>query len=142
MKHQTPEDLKRDAVVLPRVMTRNERLARWAELLEREPGRCLSSLPGTEYQPVETRRAMRSTGSPIAVALEDPILRAQGLGDDSYGEAKRFFEITDWQLHGIVCYCHHGATMTAGTAARHVRAAIDGPGPQGLFARVRDVIVG
>jgi hypothetical protein len=50
------------------------------------------------------------------------------LADDSYGEAKRFFELTDNQLHEIVCYCHVGASMQSSRAARCVRAAIDGRG--------------
>lgn len=144
MKHQTLEDLQRNAVVLPdqnaQPMTRTERLERWAMLLGREPGRVLDSLPGTEYQPADVRDTMRSVRSPISVAFEDPVLRAQGLKGDTYGEAKRFFEITDWELHGIVCYCHHGQTMTAETVARLVTAAIDRQ--PGFFARVRDVIAG
>jgi len=48
-------------------MTRSQRLQRWAELLEREPGRCLGTMHGTEYQPSETRAAMRSIGSPLSV---------------------------------------------------------------------------
>ena len=146
MKHQTLEQLKDAALVHPDrplpAMTRSERLQRWAELLEREPDRRLGSLPGTEYQLPEARDGMRSAGSPVTVAFEDPILRAQGLKNDTYGEAKRFFEINDRQLHGIVCYCHHGATLTAGTAARHVRAAIGDTEQFGIFARLRDAIGG
>jgi hypothetical protein len=41
------------------------------------------------------RDALRATDSPISVAFADPILRAAGLKDDTYGEAERFFEITD-----------------------------------------------
>jgi hypothetical protein len=109
-------------------MTRRERLERWAELLSREPTRRLSTLAGTEYQPTVTRDGMRSLGSPISVAFGDPVLRVEGLTDDTYGEAKRFFELSDWQLHDIVCYCHHNASMTAEAAARRVRATIGGPG--------------
>jgi hypothetical protein len=144
MKHQTLDQLQRIAEVHPDrtrpAMTREERLERWAMLLEREPDRRLGSLPGTEYQPAETRATMRSFGSPISVAFEDPVLRAEGLRDDSYGEAKRFFELTDWQMHDIVCYCHHGMSMTAASAARFVRAAIGGAAQAGLFARLREAI--
>ena len=78
---------------------------------------------------------MRGAGSPITVAFEDPILRAEGLKDDTYGEAKRFFEMTDLQLHEIVCHCHVGATMHASRAAHRVRAAIRGK--LGFSARLR-----
>lgn len=142
MQHQTLEQLQIVAEVFPDqtrpVMTRSERLERWAELLERDPGRQLETLPGTEYQPPDTRQTMRSAGSPITVAYEDAVLRAEGLGNDTYGEAKRFFELTDWQLHEIVCHCHFGASMRAGSAARRVRSTVGGQ--PGLFARLRSAI--
>ncbi|SIT56899.1 conserved hypothetical protein [Mesorhizobium prunaredense] len=145
MKHQTIEHLQIVAEVdqaYPRqAMSRSERLERWAELLERNPDRRLSTLHQTEYQPVRARGAMRGDGSPISVAFEDPVLRAAGLENDNYGEAKRFFELTDRQLHEIICYCHFGATVTAATAARHIRAAIAGRQP-GMFARMREAFVG
>ena len=68
---------------------------------------------------------MRGDGSPISVALEDPVLHNEGLRNDSYGEAKRFFELTDYQLHEIVCYCHVGDVMQASRAALSVRAVLD-----------------
>ena len=145
MKHQTLEQLQIVAAVdqgyLRNAMSRSERLERWAELLERNPDRRLSTLHQTEYQPARGRAAMRSDGSPISVAFADPVLRAAGLENDSYGEAKRFFELTDRQLHEIICYCHFGATVSAATAARHIRAAIAGRQP-GIFARMREAFVG
>ncbi|CCV05314.1 conserved hypothetical protein [Mesorhizobium metallidurans STM 2683] len=105
-------------------MNRTRRLVRWSELLEREPSRLLTALTGTEYRAPPERGVMRGDGSPISVALADPILRDEGLKDDSYGEAKRFFELTDNQLHEIVCYCHVGETMQSSRAALSVRAAI------------------
>ncbi|EBX4817056.1 hypothetical protein DRY87_25895 [Salmonella enterica subsp. enterica serovar Newport] len=131
MKHQTREQLetiaKVDAVDRP-PMTRTERLGRWAELLERDPGRRLVTLLRTEHMSDELRDGMRSEGSPISVAFDDPILRAEGLGDDSYGEAKRFFELSDGELHNVLCYCHFGSSVASETAARHVRAVLT-PGP-------------
>lgn len=139
MKHQTVDqlhavaDVHAEATYL--VATRGERLERWAQLLEQNPNRCLGALTGTEYQSVEMRERMRSAGSPITVAFEDPIFRALGLKEDTYGEAKRFFELTDWQLHDIVCHCHVGATMPARWAASRVRAAMSGR--SGFFAWLR-----
>ncbi|MER8467369.1 hypothetical protein [Mesorhizobium sp. M1396] len=145
MKHQTIEQLQIVAEIdqaYPRqAMSRSERLERWAELLERNPDRRLSTLPQTEYQPVRARGAMRGDGSPISVAFEDTVLRAAGLENDNYGEAKRFFELTDRQLHEIICYCHFGATVTAATAARHIRAVRTGRQP-GMFSRLREAFVG
>ena len=141
MQHKSLEELQRLAAVHPNqirpAMTRSQRLERWAELLEREPEQHLRTLPGTEYQDRATRETMRDLRSPISTAYADPILRAEGLSLDTYGEAKRFFELTDRQLHDIVCYCHHGTTIRAETAARWVRAAISKPPQPGFFARLR-----
>ena len=138
MQHKTQEQLQHVAAVYPNeprpAMTRTQRLERWAELLDREPGRCLSTLSGTEYQLGEARDAMHGVGSPFTVAFDDPVLRAEGLTGDSYGDAKRFFELTDRQLHNIVCYCHLGASISAEATARHVRAAINGSGDAGMIA--------
>ena len=130
MKHQTLDQLQTIAKVEPSAtyptMTRAQRIERWAELLERNPRRCLGALSGTEYLSPEARSVARGAGSPITVAYEDPVLRAMGLKDDTYGEAKRFFELSDRQLHNIVCHCHVGATMQARWAAARVRRTITG----------------
>jgi hypothetical protein len=125
MKHHALEQLQSVAEVdqdCPRrAMSRSERLDRWAELLELNPERRLATLHQTEYQLDIARAAMRADGSPISVAFEDPVLRAAGLGNDSYGEAKWFFQLTDKQLHKVICYCHFGATVNAATVAHHIR---------------------
>lgn len=124
MKHQTLDQLyavaKVESSAAYSEMTRNQRIERWAELLEQHPERRLAAFTGTEYLRLEERDSVRGEGSAIAVALEDPVLRASGLKDDTYGEAKRFFGLSDWQLHDIVCDCHVGATMKAGWAANRV----------------------
>lgn len=104
------------------VMPRAERLQRWAELLERDPHRVLSTLQQTEYQPDAVRALLRSDDSAISVAFNDPALRAAGMENDTYGEAKRFFELSDRHLHRIICYCHFGATVSAGATASYLRA--------------------
>jgi hypothetical protein len=145
MEHRTFDVLERVAEVhvshtsLP-ALSRDERLTRWAEILESQPDRLLRTLPGTEYRSWETRDAIRSPDSPISLALQDPILNADGLKGDSYGDAKGYFALSDHQLHDIVCYCHFGQTVSAGEAARHVRAAIDGPAGSGMLARLRQAV--
>ncbi|MBZ9848281.1 hypothetical protein LB565_09835 [Mesorhizobium sp. CA14] len=130
MKHQTSYELQSVAVVdrlgLVPLATRAQRIERWAELLDRNPLRCLSALTGTEYVDPEVRERVRADGSPLTVAFDDPLLRAAGLQSDTYGEAKRFFELSDWQLHDVVCSCHAGATMQASWAAARVRRLING----------------
>ncbi|MDY0885887.1 hypothetical protein ACFPL7_23250 [Dongia soli] len=140
MKHQTLDQLRTVAEISADqarpALSRHERLERWAQLLERKPYRILATFYQTEYQTRDARGLMRSADSPISVAFEDPVLRAQGLFDDSYDQAKQFFGLTDRQLHDIVCYCHYGATMTAAAAAQYVRAAMAEP-EGGLFARIK-----
>jgi hypothetical protein len=130
MKHQTLDQLhavaRIESSAAYSAMTRNQRIERWAELLERNPERCLGAFAGTEHLHPEARSLMRGEGTAISVAFEDPVLRASGLKDDTYGEAKRFFELNDWQLHDIVCDCHVGSTMKARWAATRVRSAISG----------------
>lgn len=145
MKHQTLDQLKEVAEVLPDgarpAMSRAEKLLRWAELLEAQPDRRLATLRETEYQTPGYREGMRSDGSPISVAFDDPVLRGQGMKGDTYGEAKRFFELSDWQLHEIICYCHYGDSVNAANAAHHIRAAARSDRP-GMFARLRDAFLG
>ena len=125
MRHHTRDELHTVAGIHAdahrRPITRDERIARWAELLEQDPDRALATLQETEYEPDIIRDEMREDGSPITIAFEDPVFRGEGLADDSYGEAKRFFEFTDCQLHYIVCSCHSGATVRADAAAERVR---------------------
>lgn len=139
MKHQTIDQLQAVAEVkpeLPRTLTRTERLERWLELLERDPARRLATLHQTEHQPPEVRDCMSSAGSPISVAFADDVLRAAGMRNDTYGEAKRFFELTDGQLHQVICYCHFGSSVSAATVAAHVRRIAAGRKP-GFFAWLR-----
>ena len=143
MKHQTLEKLQVVAEVgkdYRRTMSRSERLDRWAQLLERNPEKRLTTLRETEYQPEGVRALLREDGSAIWVAFQDPVLRDAGLKDDSYGEAKRFFELTDGQLHEVICYCHLGETVSAATTARHIRSVLTGKRP-GMFARMHEAFV-
>jgi hypothetical protein len=140
VQHKTRQQLQHVAAIYPAganvTMTRTQRLERWAGLLAREPDRRLSTLSRTEYQPVEARKKMRRTGSALSIAFEDPLLRAAGLSGDTYGDAKQFFELTDRELHNIVCDCHHGGSVEARAAAAPVQRAISRRAPPGWFARL------
>ncbi|RCW82729.1 hypothetical protein [Phyllobacterium bourgognense] len=146
MKHHALEQLQIVAEVdqdYPRqTLSKSQRLERWAALLEQNPERRLSTLHQTEYQPASQRSTMRGEGSPISVAFDDPVLRAAGLENDSYGEAKRFFELSDRQLHNVICYCHFGATVNAATAAYYIRRLVPTGTRRGMLARLREMFVG
>ena len=101
-------------------MSRDEKLERWAELLERQEVP-LNSLHRIEYVTRTARSGLRANHSALSIAFADPVLCAQGLKDDSYGEALRFFDLTDDEAHYILCYCHCGHTSEGGHLARRVR---------------------
>jgi hypothetical protein len=135
MEHKTQAQLESAGVVavtLP--LSRSERLARWAAVLEGLGPVSLNTLWRIEFALASSQPSMRADDSPITIAFNDPLLRAAGLRDDSYGEAKRFFEVTDRQLHWLVCFCHHGRSLSAKTAARCVRKIASGH--RGWIARL------
>ena len=122
MKYQSLEQIALEADVHPGVgMSRRERLERWAELLEQQPNRRLSTIEGTEFGGRCERDAKRADNSPLTVAFEDPVLRAEGLRSDRVGDAVEFFDLREDQVHYLVCYCHHGQTVSPGTVAARLR---------------------
>jgi hypothetical protein len=128
MEHKTLDEIRNVAVVQPtrlgsRPLTKFERLERWAELLERDGDRRLKTLFEIEYLSRAERAALRANGSPLSVAFGDARLRAAGLAGDTIGDAVAFFEVSEMELHNILCFCHHGDTTSAHAAAARVRAA-------------------
>ncbi len=125
MKHTPVAEISRvadvHAVPLKPPLTRVERLERWAEALEREPDRVLTSIEEIEWKPEDERRLLRAESSALTVAFEDPVLRAEGLASDTLGDAAAFFRLTDAEAHFALCSCVYGQTMQAGVAARRVR---------------------
>jgi hypothetical protein len=122
MKYQSLEQIALEADVHPGVgMSRRERLERWAELLERQPNRRLSTIDGTEFGSRRERAAKRSDDSPLTLAFEDPVLRAAGLQGDRVGDAVKFFGLSHDEVHRLVCYCHYGRTVAPGIVAARVR---------------------
>jgi hypothetical protein len=124
MKHQTTVRLLEIAEVkpAPQVLTRRERLERWAALLDRDPAARLRTLDAIEWHPKAGRASMRADGSPLTVAYNDPVLRAAGLNSDTLGDAMRFFELSEHQAHRVVCSCMHGRMIEGQTAAATIRA--------------------
>jgi hypothetical protein len=128
MEYKTLDEIRGVADILPswlgtRPLTKCERLERWAEALEREGGRRLKTLFEIEYVSRAERAALRADDSPLSVACGDPRLRAEGLAGDRVGDAVAFFGISEMELHNILCFCYHGETMSAASAAVRVRAA-------------------
>lgn len=124
MEHKPVEKLRSVAEVhefKQGFLSRRERLERWAELLERQPKRRLRSLGEIEFVPEEKRPELRSDESPITVAFEDPVLRADGLRSDKLGDAMEYFDLSERAAHRLLCSCMNGWSMEAGSTARKVR---------------------
>jgi hypothetical protein len=130
MKHQPIEGVGFETEVTQvqgPVMTRRERLERWAELLERDPDRRLRALMRVEFVAERERAGIREDDSPIAVAFADPVLRAAGLQGDTFGDAREFFELPWEDAHELLCDCHYHGRMDGATVAHRVRAAARPP---------------
>jgi hypothetical protein len=121
MEHKDLDTLRSVADVQPKALTRQERLQRWIDLLERDPTRRLNSLGEIEYKPPAERALVREDNSPLSIAYADPVLRADGLESDRLGDAMRYFEISDGQAHYALCSCLSGHTAEAGSFARRLR---------------------
>lgn len=121
MKHKDLDHLRNVADIQPRRMTRQERIQRWIELLEHDPTRRLNSLGEIEYKPPAERALVREDNSPLTVAYEDAVFRADGLASDRLGDAMQYFEISDGQAHYALCSCLSGRSMDAASFAQRLR---------------------
>jgi hypothetical protein len=122
MEHRTSAEFKGHATVIrPQELSKKELLARWALALEKRQDSHLCTLRETEHKPPKEQATLREENSPLTVAFEDPVLRSAGLASDQFGEVARFFEISPWQLHDVVCSCHFGETVAAEVVAARVR---------------------
>jgi hypothetical protein len=130
MEHRHVDQLRSvadvDAALPTGMLSRREKLERWAAVLDEEPERQLSSLGEIEFQPVAARGSLRADRSPLAVAFADPVLRSQGLKSDRLGDAMAFFDLSENQTHRLLCSCMNGQSIRAGTAARQIRAIAKG----------------
>lgn len=102
-------------------LSRAERLARWADLLDAQSTRPLRALEDVEYVSPAARRELRKEDSPLALAFADSVLRADGLAGDRQGDAMDYFGLSDRQAHWLLCDCHYGGRMTAGEVATRIR---------------------
>ena len=142
MKYQSLDDLRDKSVVLSRwlngrFLSKAEKLELWAAALEREGDRPLRTLYELEHMPRARRKSARADNSPLSVAFQDLRLREEGLAGDTAGDVLAFFRISRKQLHDVVCYCHHGPSMSARLAAMRVRSLALYPVPQ-----VQPIVVG
>jgi hypothetical protein len=122
MEHRSSAEFaKLGNVIRPQRLSRKQRLMRWALALESRKGTHLATLTEIEHRPRRQRSEARVDGSPLSVAFEDPVLRAAGLVSDRFGDVARFFALSHWQLHELVCHCNHGDSVAPENVALRVR---------------------
>lgn len=82
MRHQTREQLSAVAQVeqglQQMTLSRNDRLERWAGLLEQKPQQLLSTPSEIEYQPSRLRDKMRCDNSPSRLRPKAPFCARPG----------------------------------------------------------------
>jgi hypothetical protein len=144
MKYQTLDELRPMAEVVPfgagtGKMSRQERLERWASVLERHE-RKLTALTRIEYLSPQERTDLRGDDTPLTVAYNDPVLRTEGLTSDRIGDAKAFFELTDDEAHHLLCDCHYRGTMTSTEVAARLRSHANRVAPRGVWSWVYDAL--
>jgi hypothetical protein len=117
-KALSKEELQALEAKLPTTMTRAEKLERWASLIEKH-NYLLYIFHRLEFKSLRDRDAQEQPGSAFAVAYNDPVLKDAGLAGQTVGDAKRFFEIDDQQLHAFSCDC--SGQLTPGDMAHRIR---------------------
>jgi hypothetical protein len=149
MEHKPRIDLQAVADLSPvesrAPMSREERLARWVEALERDPKRILRPLHEIEFKQPHERRAIRADNSPLTVAYEDPVLRAEGLASDRLGAAIDFFQLSEHDAHIAFCSCHLGSKFEASHAAKRIKGLMQGGAPchrVSLFGKLVSALFG
>ncbi|MDQ6437235.1 hypothetical protein RB623_24550 [Mesorhizobium sp. LHD-90] len=123
MKHLIPDEIISTAELIPLIRkpsTPGERLEMWAKALERHAGP-LNALRRIEHLPPDELRAYRAGNTPLTVAFNDPVLRAEGLKGDSLGDAMDFFDLSNRDTHWLLCDCHYQGAMTGAGLAKLVR---------------------
>jgi hypothetical protein len=126
MEHRALDEIQRIAQVVPvrrDVMSRRDRLAHWATILE-DADRPLKALMRVEFLPIDERPALRGDDTPLALAYADPLFREQGLASDRLGDIMSFFELSHRDAHYLLCDCHFHGTMTSRSVAARVRSLL------------------
>ena len=85
-------------------MSRDDKLERWASLIEQTPKRILI-FHRLEYRSRDELARLADPGSAFAIAAADPVLKVAGLNSDRVGDGMRFFELSKDDVHAFSCDC-------------------------------------
>jgi hypothetical protein len=143
MEQRTIAEVAKSAQVFSTAETaraqRRERLERLARLLEEHDGP-VQMLTQIEYLRRPERLLLRRDGSPLTIAYQDPVFRAQGLAGDRLGEAMAFFTLDDREAHHLFCDCHYRTGVSSQVIAGQVRAVAQRPTIGEVWQKVRGAI--
>ncbi|TFI59796.1 hypothetical protein E2493_02875 [Sphingomonas parva] len=104
--------------------TRQERLLRWAEVLDCDPDRICALVPLMGASAVE-RATMMVENSPLSIAHADSILRIWGLRSERVQDAIAFFELSEMDAARIFGLKRTVRSRTARDVAHRVRNVAD-----------------
>jgi hypothetical protein len=102
MQHLSQDQIV--AMAMPIPMSRDDKLERWASLIEnsREP---VFSFHGLEYQSQYALDQLAHPRSAFAIAAGDPLLKEAGLTTNKVGDGMRFFDLSMEDVHALTCDC-------------------------------------
>ncbi len=130
MEQRTIAEVAKSAQVFKTAETaraqRRDRLERLAQLLEQHDGP-VQMLTQIEYLRRAERLLLRRDGSPLTIAYNDPVFRAQGLAGDRLGDAMTFFALDDREAHHLFCDCHYRTGVSSQVIAGQVRSVAQRP---------------
>ena len=102
---------------LIRPMTKGDKLRRLAQLVRAYTCQDIYIFHRLEYYTPFDRAGLHHPHSAFSIAAADPTLQEAGLQNGTVGEAQRFFELSNEDLHEFSCNCG-GHISTAAMADR------------------------
>ncbi|MFJ5930641.1 hypothetical protein ACM61V_16235 [Sphingomonas sp. TX0543] len=106
--------VKRNWSALSRTLSKQQRLARWIELLNRRPTEMLRLLPPTWCLTLAEQKTLLTSGTAIEIAYLDPILRLNGLRDPHLTDAMAFFGLSSKDADRIFGKSRYNEERSAG----------------------------
>jgi hypothetical protein len=129
-------ELDRLSVPAPTVMTKREKLMRFAAIVRASSGHFVI-WHGLEHasDAALARIPLTRDGEPTAfsAAARDPILTDAGLRNTNLLAAVKFFELTKHELHAFSCDC--GGEISRTSMANRIEQIATGRPPPSLFSR-------
>jgi hypothetical protein len=116
MQHLSHDQIAAMAQPIP--MSRDDKIERWASILERSSDRVFI-FHHLEYRSQGELDRLAHRDSAFAIAAGDPVLKVAGLNSDYVGDAMRFFELSKDDVHAFSCDC--GGNISNSRMATRIR---------------------